>query len=428
MASAASSSASANELDNKTVFTNPEEMEALTTPLSTRSGHIPIHSTTSIKRYVYPADVQNPENNIFMQCLSNEGAPGAATSKEYYYIHLNPYTDKHAVDDVSPILKNPDEFEVGAMYTFILACIGVRHKSDARGGVMVFTPCTDVALYAAKANNIFEHGTKHQQIFFRMSEMEKRNIESCAKSHKTGGKKGNPCFALFSSGEIYCTGPGQLQFNFFSGTYKMQKHVSSKAKVEHNETAFFTHIINTCAPSYTVGRRSSPFITSDTVPVTDSELQRLHAHGIFIAKFGSVQGCKELHREIRFKMVRNKSWPSNKNVVEELDRIKSRINFLGLYGESPSAVAIATAPAAASTIPSSSAHSAHGNSWFYTARSWVPPGIPGSKWNESKTNKRGGKDKRRHGKRTTVKRSSNKNVKRTRVSRHRHGRRSLGRH
>jgi hypothetical protein len=414
MASAASSSAFANELDNKTVFIKPEEMEALTTPLTTRSARIPIGSTTSIKRYVYPSALQKPENNIFMQCLSNEGAPEAATSKEYYYIHLNPYIDKHAVDDVSPILKNPHEFEVGAMYTFILACIGVRHRSDARGDNMVFAPCTEVALYAAKANNIFEHGTKHQQIFFRMSEMEKQNIKSCANTHNTGGKTSTPCFALFSSGEIYCTGPRQLRFNFFSGTYKMQKLVSSKAKVEHNETAFFTHIINTCAPSYKVGRRSSPFITSDTVPVTDSDLRRLHARGILIARFGNFQGCKELHRAIRIKMVIHKGWPSKKDVVDELDRIRSGINFLGLYGE---------------TTPSSSAHSSpphtHSRWALDSARSWIPPFLPFSKWNESK---QGGKKRKLGKKQTTVKRSSNKNVKRTRVSRHRHGRRSLGRH
>lgn len=408
MASAASGSAPS------TVFIEPKEMEALTTPLSTRNGHIPIDSTTSIKRYVYPAAVQNPENNIFMQCLSNEGAPGAA-NKEYYYIHLNPYIDehKHAVDNVSPILKNPDEFEVGAMYTFILACIGVRHRSDAHGGAMVFTPCTGVALYAAKANNIFEHGTKHQQIFFRMSEMEKRNIESCAKKHKTGSTKGNPCFALFSSGEIYCTAPGQLQFNFFSGTYKMQTHVSSKAKVEHNETAFFTHIINTCAPSYRVGRRSSPFITSDAVPVTDSELRRLHAHGILIAKFSSGQGCKELHRAMRVKMARIKGWPSNNDVIEELQRLPSTISFQGLYGE--------TTPS--SSVHSSPPHSAPSQGALYTARSWIPPFLPWSTWNESKSKSSSGKHggKKRKRKQRTVKRPSAKKVRASR--RHRSSRR-----
>jgi hypothetical protein len=396
------------------VFIKPEKMEALTTPLFTRSGHIPIDSTTNIKRYVYPDTLKKPENNIFMQCLSNEGAPGAAANKEYYYIHLNPYTDKHAVDDVSPILKNPHEFEVGAMYTFILACIGVRHKSDVLGGAMVFTPCTDVALYAAKANNIFEHGTKHQQIFFRMSEMENRNIELCAKSHKTGSTKGNPCFALFSSGEIFCTGPSQLQFNFFSGTYKMQQHVSSKAKVEDNETAFFTHIINTYAPSYKdkVGRRRSPFITSDTVPVTDSELRRLHAHGILIAKFNSVNGCKELHRAMRIKMARNKSWPSNNDVNEELQRLPPTIGFLGLYGE----------PTPSLSMHSSPPHSAPSEGALYTARSWIPPFLPWSKWNESKSksksssSKHGGKKRKR--KQRTVKRTSAKKVRHRSSRRH----------
>ena len=345
-----------------TIFIEPDEMETLEHPFGTRSGASAIQYATSVKRYVYPESVKKPENNIFMQCLSNQTAPGVP--KEYYYIHLSPYQHetKHIIDEVSPLMKNPDEFEVGAIYTFILASIGVRQTQETHGSHPVFTPCTDKALYVAKANNIFEHGTKHQQIFFRMCQMEERTLTECAKSHKKGGRQGNPCFALFSSGEIRCTGPNSLVFNFFSGTYKMKSHVTSKQKVTHNETAVITSIINSIAPSYRVGHMDKPFITLSETPVTESELQRLEQHEIPVLRFGSGYECQAFYRELRIRS--QGKWLSN----DELRRVAREIREK-----------LASASASASGSASGSSHS-----WKDTVQRWIPPGLPFSKWHGGK--------------------------------------------
>ena len=303
-------------------------MDALTTVSSTRSGRSAIDSTTNVKRYVYPEHIRDPRNHIFMQCLFNSGAPGVTPGQEeYYYIHLSPYEDHHAhiIDSVSPLMKNPDQFEVGARYTFVVASIGTRQQEDARGG-MIYTPCTEIALYAAKANSVFEHGTKHKQIFFRMSNLEQRAITACAKSHAKGGKQGNPCFALFSAGEIQCTGPDQLHFNFFSGTYKMDKHISSKKLVSHNESAFIAHMLARCAPGYTsVSRIDDAFISYDNNPVTDGELQRLHALGVPILRFRTKAACQALHSQVRIKSGQSLRWLPN----DELYTVYRNVRFVG---------------------------------------------------------------------------------------------------
>lgn len=301
------------------IFIEPDEMDALEMPLPTRSGQRPVEMTTRVKRYVYPEAVQNPENNVSMQCLSNEGADGIIKGQEeYYYIHLNTYRPetKHIIDEFSPLLKNPSEFEVGAMYTFVLASLGVRQQNAARAGYTVFTPCTDIALYATKVNNIFEHGTKHHQIFYRITQMEEERalIASCAQTHKKSDKKGNPCYALFASGEIYCVGAQQLLFNFFSGTYKMRGHVSSKASVTHNETVFMTHMIGMIAPDYRIGLIDKPFITAETRPVTEFELQRLRERGILIIPFKTKNECRSLHIALRSKKAKIERESGRKNI------------------------------------------------------------------------------------------------------------------
>lgn len=316
------------------IFIKPDEMDPLEMRLPTRSGRRSVEMTTRVKRYVYPGSVQAPENNVFMQCLSNEGAPGIIKGQEeHYYIHLNPYRPetKHIIDELSPLLKNPSHFEVGAMYTFVLASLGVRQQQSTRDHFPVFTPCTEIALYATKVNNIFEHGTKHHQIFYRITQMEEEQalIASCAQTHMKSGKKGNPCYALFASGEIHCVGEHELRFNFFSGTFKMFQHVSSKPSVAHNETVFMTHMINTIAPTYGIGRLDRPFITSETRPVTEIELQRLRDRGILIIPFKTLRECRNFNLELRSKKAKIERESGRKNIwfnEQEVTEIYEKMN------------------------------------------------------------------------------------------------------
>jgi hypothetical protein len=357
------------------IFIKPDEMDALEMPLPTRSGHRPVEMTTRVKRYVYPEKVQNPENNVSMQCLSNEGAPGIIKGQEeHYYIHLNPYRPetKHIIDELSPLLKNPSHFEVGAMYTFVLASLGVRQQNAV--GFPVFTSCTDIALYATKVNNIFEHGTKHHQIFYRITQMEKALIASCAQTHTKSGKNGNPCYALFASGEIYCVGAQQLLFNFFSGTFKMFQHVSSKDKVTHNETAFMTHMIGMIAPTYRIGCIDRPFITSETRPVTELELQRLRDSGILIIPFKTLSECRNFNRELRTKKAIQERESGRKNIWFNEQEVSELLEATRPSGSG----FVATASSA--TVPPTSG-------WMATLRSYIPP-FPFSKQGGKKTLKK----------------------------------------
>jgi hypothetical protein len=391
MAYASSNTPSVNELDDHAVFIHPDAMDDLTSQSSTRSGRSAIESTTSVKRYVYPENIRDPRNHIFMQCLSNSGAPGVIPGQEeYYYIHLSPYEEHHShiIDSVSPLMKNPDQFEVGAKYTFVLASIGTRQEEQARGG-MIYTPCTEIALYAAKANSVFEHGTKHKQIFFRMSNLEQRAITACAKSHSKGGKRGNPCFALFSAGEIQCTAPDQLRFNFFSGTYKMDKRISASKRVTSNESAFITHMLNRFAPGYTSGRVDDAFITYDNNPVTDDELRRLDALRVPILRFRTKQACQALHSQVRIKSGQSLRWLSNDELYTVINESRHRMGdgYLGMYGSW---------------------------GWGSAIRSWIPPQIPGSMWHKSKA-RRGGKGRKRTGKRALTKKAKRTKTKAKRV-------------
>ena len=360
------------------IFIKPDEMDALEMPLPTRSGRRPVEMTTRVKRYVYPETVQNPENNVSMQCLSNEGADGIIKGQEkYYYIHLNAYRPetKHIIDEFSPLLKNPSEFEVGAMYTFVLASLGVRQQNAA--GYTVFTPCTDIALYATKVNNIFEHGTKHHQIFYRITQMEEEQalIAACAQKHKKGGKLGNPCYALFASGEIYCVSAQQLLFNFFSGTYKMRGHVSSKESVTHNETVFMTHMIGMIAPDYRIGLIDKPFITSETRPVTEFELQRLRERGILVIPFKTKNECRDLHIALRSKKARIERESGRKNIWFNEQEVSEL-----LEATRPSGSGFVATASRATVLPPTS-------DWMATLRSYIPP-FPFSKHGGKKTLKK----------------------------------------
>ena len=366
-----------DELDDGAIFIKPDEMDALEMPLPTRSGHRPIEMTTRVKRYIYPQSVHDPRTHVSMQCLSNEGAPGIARGQEeYYYIHLNAYRPetKHIIDEISPLLKNPSQFEVGAMYTFVLASLGVRQQNAV--GFPVFTPCTDIALYTTKVNNIFEHGTKHHQIFYRITQMEeeKELIAACAHKHKKHGRLGNPCYALFASGEIHCVGARQLRFNFFSGTFKMLAHVSSKVKVTHNETAFMTHMIRMIAPEYSIGLLDKPFIKPETRPVTELELQRLRERGILIIPFKTLSECRNFNRELR-----------TKKAIQERESRRTNIWF---NEQEVSELLEATRPSGSGFVATASrAALPPTSSWMDTLRSYIPI-FPFSKKGGKKTLKK----------------------------------------
>jgi hypothetical protein len=116
---------------------------------------------------------------------------------------------------------------------------------------------------------------------------------------------------------------------------------------------------------------------------------------------------------VRTKLHKIKSWPSKDQLHEELQNVMRVSDFLGLYDESPFAVErmISREPPG----HSSPAHGAHSQGALYTVRSWIPPFLPWSKWNDSKRKNKSGSSKhggkKRNRKQTTVKRTYMKKVR-----------------
>ena len=184
----------------------------------------------------------------------------------------------------------------------------------------------------------------------------------------------------------------------------MDKIVSAMKSVTANESAFITHMINTHAPEYRVGRIDTPFITFEALPVTDDDLRRLHAHGIIILRFKTVRECRFIQALVRTaQRTTSVRWLSNEGLRTVLRENAARLgaDYLGEYSPLGSA-----APAHGAALAVQGSAAAPGLGW----RSWLPPFIPGSKWKESQGKGKGGN--RGKGRKRTGKRVPTKKVKR----------------
>jgi len=84
------------------------------------------------------------------------------------------------------------------MYTYVIASIIQKERGTNRDIELV-----PMKLYASKSMNMFEFGTKHHQIFYRMAT-------------QLGELRTNRMqYALHASGEIHCIHDKTLVFNFF---------------------------------------------------------------------------------------------------------------------------------------------------------------------------------------------------------------------
>ena len=86
-------------------------------PSRTRSARPPIMSIPIEKRRLTREGIMNPNRCVFnLQGFSSSKIYDAdADAGKYYYIHINPYDNspmtKCVIDEVSPLLINPIEFE-----------------------------------------------------------------------------------------------------------------------------------------------------------------------------------------------------------------------------------------------------------------------------------------------------------------------------
>ena len=290
-------------------------------PSRTRSALPPIMSIPIEKRRLTREGIMNPYRCVFnLQGFSSSKIYDAdADAGKYYYIHINPYDNspitKRVIDEVSPLLINPIEFESGAFYTYIVASIIGKDKKT--NNTVSLSP---IQLYATKTINMYEFGTKHHQIFYRMAIRDESLFTELAKSYNKIE------YRLYVAGEIMCINKSALVFNFFSGTYKMKSHISNRRT--KYEAAYIIYMIQETAPNYTNIRfQKCPLITNEVLPLTKKELSRLRNHHISMVLFDTPYQCKYmLGAVIRYKKENKKDFISD----EDLQKIASTVIDSGI--------------------------------------------------------------------------------------------------
>ena len=276
---------------------DPAFYSAITRPSCTRSAAIPIHNFPLEKRRISRNTLLDPGHRIYnIQGLSASNISDAdADAGKYYYIHIESYdtsqTTTDIINEVSPLLINPAEFEPSAYYTYIVAdIVGVDRETNK---TIVVSPAQAHGhrhapqLYATKTINMYEFGTKHHHIMYRKAIQDEALFAELEKTYK------NVEYRIYATGEIMCVNANTLIFNFISGTYKMKKHMTA-TRVEY-EKAYFTYMMNNFAPKYTnILFQQSALIVEETLPLTRKELSRLRRHNVPVFLFDTSKQCCQM--------------------------------------------------------------------------------------------------------------------------------------
>jgi len=303
-------------------------------PSKTRSNRPPIEGLHFIKRSMTRKQIENPDNRVGMQCM--QGEDGA-----YYYIPLDSYDNSslEIISEVSPLLVNPmpSQFEPGAMYTYIIASIITKDPSTGMDN-----PLEPMKLYASKALNMFEFGTKHHQIFYRMAQT--GELDEVARKNDIPINRAQ--YGLHASGEICCINENTLEFNFFSGTYKMKRKIPKRrAKFE---MAVVTHLMHAIDPSYNIRFDFKPFIVPELMPITAAQITRLESKGIPAFQFKTREQCKHMqYTAMKYKRTEKVEMrPDQMNALYEESKAKLPLSSIFPWMFQAPAPAASSVPAA----------------------------------------------------------------------------------
>ena len=304
MASVASLTDKSNASDGS--WTDEPSFSHLFKPMPTRS-RATVRSSI-IKRSLTRKRINNPNSQVGMQCLQGEDG-------KYYYVSFDPYNPSHleVIDKLSPLLVNPTprEFQKGALYTYIFASIIT--KNPGTGADVELVP---LKLYACRAQNNFELGTKHHHLFFRMALI--NELASVARDNRIDENKVE--YGLYASGEIKCITPTKLMVNFFSGTYKMKGKIKipklpKRRKGIPYEIDDITKLMRQIDINYKIKYNPAPFITSD-LSITRAQLDFLNENGFPTFGFNNQRQCYDM----RIHIMRAKNVEKRTLGLEEMER------------------------------------------------------------------------------------------------------------
>jgi hypothetical protein len=284
-------------------------------PTKTRSASIPIEKFPLEKK-------RQSYNKIVNPCRHVQNSQGFSSSKwrdadadagKYYYIHINSYDAslnvRKLIDKVSPLLKNPSTFESGAYYTYMIVALSPNPPSHS---MLKLKP--KLQLYVTKTANMFEFGTKHHQIMYRLAKHHKEEKEEKEEEYHTNNenKINNQEYIIYAAGEIMCENENTLHFNFISGTYHMKKCISDRRR--KYEEAYIIHMMKSIAPFYTnIIFQTKTLITENTVPLTKEYLSILRRYNIPVFLHDTRERCNLMKYAILRHSYNNNKINNNNN-------------------------------------------------------------------------------------------------------------------
>jgi hypothetical protein len=277
-------------------------------PTKTRSASIPIEKFPLEKKRQSYNKIVNPCRHVLNSqgFSSSKWRDADADAGKYYYIHINSYDTsfnvRNLIDKVSPLLKNPSTFESGAYYTYMIVALSPSSSHEMP------KPKPKPELYVTKTTNMFEFGTKHHQIMYRLA---KNNKEENGMNNVNNNKNKNEEYIIYAAGEIMCENENTLHFNFISGTYHMKKCISDTRR--KYEEAYIMHMMKTIAPIYTnIIFQTKALITENTVLLTKQYLSILRRHNIPVFLYDTREQCNTMKYAI-LRHYNNMNKNNNKN-------------------------------------------------------------------------------------------------------------------
>jgi hypothetical protein len=281
-------------------------------PTKTRSAFIPIDKFPLEKKRLSYNRIVNPCRHVLNSqgFASSKWRDADADAGKYYYIHINAYDTssnvRNLIDKISPLLINPSTFESGSYYTYMLVSPSTCMSSNE---------ALKPQLYVTKTENMFEFGTKHHQIMYRLATRSSEEEDDIGNNHHNDKN-----YVIYAAGEIMCESENTLIFNFISGTYHMKKCISKRRR--KYEEAYITHMMKSIAPSYTnVNFQEEVLVTENTVPLTKEYLSILRRYNILVFLHDTREKCNEM----KYAIIRRQHTRNDIITNDELQEIYTKI-------------------------------------------------------------------------------------------------------
>jgi hypothetical protein len=289
-------------------------------PSRTRSAEQPIKHIPLEKVTLSRSAIMDPYYRVFnIQGIMASAIHDAdADAGKYYYIHIDPYdttpSSLRLIDEVSPIRVNPSNFEPGSYYNYIVASIIGKDPETQK--TVVLSQSSQPQIFITKVINIYEFGTKHHQILYRMAVQDESLFAELSKTYN------NIKYRIYAAGEIMCEDEKTLRFNFYSGTYKMKSHISKRRSTY--EEAYIIYMMSQFAPRYVnILFQYLGFMTENVLPLTKKELSRLRRHKVPLFLFSKYEKCSAMRQSVIQYKHANKT--KTHFTVEEIQKIYKTI-------------------------------------------------------------------------------------------------------